>query len=156
MYLHYSDYQSRISLDLLNILIEQAGATDNTNSILITVDKIASDTIKTKAGVLYDIASELAKSGDDRNGYIMSLALSIALYEIYMRSDDEEIPPKIVKNYEDVMDALDNIAKGKDILDLDPKVEDNGTGTDGDGETVGTMGNGLRRIGSQTKRSHRI
>lgn len=156
MYLHYKDYQLRISLDLLNILIEQAGATDDSNTILISADKIAMDTIKTKAGVLYDLTGELQKTDEARNGYLIALALSIALYEVYMRSDDEEIPPKFVKNHDDALDALDNIAKGKDVLDLPPKISDNGTGVPGDGETVGTMGNGLRRMGSQKKRTHQM
>lgn len=156
MYLHYNDYQLRISLDLLNILIAQAGATDDANTILISADKIAMDTIKTKAGVLYDLTAELQKNGNERNGYLISLALSIALYEVYMRSDDEEIPPKVIKNYEDALDALDKIANGKDVLDLPPKIADNGSGTPGDGETVGTMGNGLRRLGSQKKRTHQM
>lgn len=155
MYLQKNDYKIRIRLNLLDLLLESIADNNVTaNEILEDADKIACDTIETKVSVLYSTDGEYSKTDNQRNGYILSLALSIALYEIYQRADDYEIPEKIVKNFNDAMDALDAIASGKAPIGLDPK-RDNNTNNGGNEDTQ-IQGNGLRRIGSTPKRSHRI
>jgi len=164
MYIEKQDYQLRIRLDLLDILLENISTALGGNeltptAILQAANKIATDTIATKAGVLYNVVDELAKTADARNGYLIALGISIGLYEIYQRADDEQIPEKVIKNYNDALNVLDAIAKGKEVLDLPPKVSDgesNNGGQPGDGESAVTSGTGLRRIGSAPKRSHRI
>ncbi len=108
------------------------------------------------AGVLYNVSGEWEKTDADRNGYILALALSIALYEIYQRADDDDIPEKVIKNYNDAMDALHAVASGKEPLNLPPRVDDNNAGPGDGDEDVITSGVGLRRLGSAKKRSHRI
>lgn len=160
MYLEKKDYQLRIRLDLLDILLEHIVETtgENTTSeeLLAAANKTAVDTIKTKAGVLYDVSEELSKSGNDRNGYLLSLALSIALYELYQRADDDNIPEKVIKNYNDAFKSLDEISKGKEPLDLPAKNSEQNSSTNGTGEDASVSGIGLRRMGSALKRSHRI
>ena len=150
MYVTKADYKGKIAVGLLNMLL----AEDESN-ILAMSSKVAEDTLKTTAGVLYDVAGEIAKTGLDRNYYLLNIAIDIALYNIYQRSDDEQIPEKIIKNHDDALDDLQKISIGKQALDLLPKVNVN-DGTAGGGETVGTGGTGLRRIGSQEKRTHNI
>ncbi len=156
MYLEKSDYKIRIRTDLFNLLLERITEGDETTEleILEAANKRACDTISIKLSVLYTTDNEFAKIGNDRNGYLLGLAISIALYEIYQRADDEEIPEKIIKNYEDAMDELDKIASGKSPIGLD-KVED-GNNENGDDETANIQGSGLRRFGSAKKRSHRM
>ncbi len=149
MYLEKSDY-TRIDSKLLELLL-----TEDENEILSAANKIAMDTIKTKVGVLYNITGELEKTADARNGYILSLAMSIGLFEIYQRIDSEDIPKKVIKNYDDAMDTLDDISKGKSPLDLPAKGSES-DGTPGGDDTVGTVGKGLRRIGSLPRRTHTI
>ncbi|MBK7097894.1 MAG: DUF1320 family protein [Sphingobacteriales bacterium] len=159
MYLQKSDYQIRIRRNLLDVLLENIAGVDPGNptpgDILEAADKIASDTIATKAGVLYDIDGELAKTGDNRNGYIISQALSIAIYELYQRTDDYDIPDKVIKNYNDTINILDEVSRGKEPLNLPPKPSGD-NGENNDGEHVSSSGFGLRRLGSAKKRSHRI
>ena len=147
MYIEKADYTGRIDTGLLNLLI----AEDEVN-ILKAANKKAVDTISTKAGVVYDVSGELAKTGADRNGYILGLAISIALYEIYMRSDNEEAPAKVIKNYEDDMEELDKVSRGKSPLQLPAKTFTT-TNTEGD-DTRTTTGHGLRRFGSLKKKTH--
>lgn len=149
MYLEKADY-TRIDSGLLQLLLTQ-----DENEILSAANKIAIDTIKTKVGVLYNITAELEKTADARNGYILSLAMSIGLFEIYQRIDSEDIPKKVIKNYDDAMDTLDDISKGKSPLDLPAKGSEN-DGTPGSDDVVGTVGKGLRRIGSLPRRTHSI
>lgn len=148
MYINKTDYTGRISMSLLDILIAE-----NAGQIIADTGKECEDIIRTFCGVLYKIDDELVKTGSDRNGYIMSLAKSIGLYFIYQRADDADIPEKIIKNYDDAMDDLEKISTGKKVLALPPLDEpDNGGG----GEDVPTGGTGLRRMGSQDKRSHQV
>lgn len=163
MYLQKQDYQIRIRLDLLDVLLENitlqnGGQQASPADILSAADKIASDTIRSKVGVLYNVTDELQKTSDDRNGYLISLGISIGLYEIYQRSDDEEIPEKVLFNYKEALNALDKIANGKDSIALPPIVNEtpDNPNAPGDGENAIPGGVGLRRIGSAPKRSHRI
>lgn len=155
MYLTKADYKSRIRLHLLDVLLENiSGETEETaTAILQNVSTIAEDTIRTKAGVLYSLTGEFALT-ENRNGYIMSLALSIALYELYQRADDDDIPEKVIKNYDDAITALDEISRGKQPLDLPPRVDETPDPPDGEGADI--SGTGLRRLGSAKKRTHYI
>lgn len=152
MFVNKSDYKGSISTDLLNILLAEDEAV-----ILASSSKTAEDTIKTYAGALYDIDAELAKVGNARNHYLLSLAISIALYNIYQRADDEEVPAKVIKNYEDAIDDLQNISRAKMSLNLSSGSGDDDAGGGGSGEEgIEPGGKGTRRIGSQPRRTHNI
>lgn len=157
MYIQKADYKNRIDTDLLNLVISEGN--NNGDDVLATVSQIAENTIDTTAGVLYDLSAEFGKIGAARNYLILSWALSIALYEIYQRIPDESVPEKVIKNYEDTYDNLEQCSKGKFPLKLPPRTDNAGTGDtteQAEGETVNEQGAGLRRIGSETKRTHRI
>ncbi|MCX6210130.1 MAG: DUF1320 family protein [Bacteroidetes bacterium] len=153
MYVTKGDYKSKISVELLDILLAE-----DENGILAMSSKTAEDTIATTAGVLYNVADEFTKTTTARNYYLLNLAIDIALYNIYQRSDDEQVPEKVIKNHDDALEALQKISIGKQALNLPPPtVNVNVTVNNGDGsETVTTGGTGLRRIGSQPKRTHNI
>lgn len=148
MYVQKTDYIGRISASLLDILIAE-----NPISIIAEISKEAEDIIASMAGVLYDIAPEFAKTAGARNYYLLNLAKSIGLYFIYQRADDEQIPEKVIKNYDDAMDDLEKISIGKKAIDLPAKVDTTGAATGGE-EGAATSGTGLRRLGSQAKRTH--
>ncbi|WP_346237756.1 phage protein Gp36 family protein [Niabella insulamsoli] len=159
MYLKKSDYQIRIRINLLDLILENIAVNSENNptadEILAAADKIACDTIATKAGVLYNVEPEFEKVGDARNGYLLALGLSIGLYELYQRTDDYEVPEKVIKNYNDAFKSLDEISRGKEPLNLPPKEQEGDSNQPGE-EDAETSGFGLRRIGSAPKRSHRI
>ena len=151
MYLIKTDYAARISMALLDILIGE-----DPEAIIEATSNEAQSTIATFIGVLYDIAGELAKEGTDRNGYVLSLAKSIGLYFIYQRADNDSIPEKVIKDYDDAMKALEKISTGSKVVDLPPKVVDAGGETGSTTDNAGTEGNGLRRMGSAAKKTHQI
>ncbi len=151
MYLLKTDYAARISMALLDILISE-----DPEGIISATSSEAESTVATFIGVLYDIAGELAKEGADRNGYILSLAKSIGLYFIYQRADNETIPEKVIKDYDDAMKALEKISTGSKVVALPPKVVVTGEGEDSTTDNAGTEGTGLRRMGSATKKTHQI
>jgi hypothetical protein len=154
MYIQKVDYKSRISTDLLDKIIQEGG--DTGEDILATASKMAEDTISTQAGVLYDIAPEFDKTGLQRNHLIVKWALSLAVYEAIQRLDDETIPEKHIKNHDDTMEDLKQVALGKYPLNLPPKQADAGGEKSGGEETVITQGKGLRRVGSQAKKTHQV
>jgi len=159
MYVTKTDYKGRITIDLLNLLLAEDEA-----SILADASKTAEDTIASQVNTIYSVNAELQKSGAARNFFILNMAVSIALYYIYQRADDNDVPEKVIKNYDDVMDALAAISKGKQTLDLPARSDtdtnttsSNATGDIYNGnpvETVTISGKGLRRWGSNPKRSH--
>ena len=151
MYVLKNDYIGRITMSLLDILLAEDGIT-----ILADVSKEAEDTIATMAGGLYDINPEFLRTGSNRNGYILGIAKNIALYSVYQRADDESIPEKIIKNYDDAMADLTKISSGKQVLNLPPKLVTPGETKAPSVEGAGIDGNGLRRIGSASKRTHHI
>jgi hypothetical protein len=165
MYLTKPDYLSRIETNLFDLLL----GTDET-AILAAASKEVEDTILAYLGNLYDIAGELAKTGTDRNGYIMSIALRIALFNIITRADADRISDKTNKDYEMAMRELQRIADGKHQLNLPPKpppappspptVPDGLNAGLGWDETVNPGAaqtaplTGLRRMGTATPRTH--
>lgn len=150
MYVTKADYKGRISTVLLDMLIAE-----DATGIIANASRSAEDTINSLAGRLYDIPGEFAKLGTARNHFVLNMGLSIALYTIYQISDDEEVPEKVIKNYDDTINDLTKISTGKMTLNLPPAVVDDESDP-GDGETSSTTGLGSRRLGSAPKRSHRI
>jgi len=142
MYIQPEDFKGRISSDLLDM------ATEEDEDILAYCSKIAEDSIKGYIGHMYDITAELAKTALDRNFQLLSWALSIAVYHIFLRLPDVDIPEKVSKDYEGCLGDLENISKGKFTINLAslPESEPEGEG----------QGNGLRRMNSVTPRTHRI
>lgn len=148
MYVTKQDYRGRINSDLLDVLLAE-----NEAGILADVSKIAEDTIKTYVGELYSIDDEFTKTSTARNYMVLSMAIAIALYNIYSRADDTQIPDKVVKDFDDTIDDLQKISNGKAKLSL-PKYVPETTGTTAGDETASTDGTGLRRFGSNKKRTH--
>lgn len=77
----------------------------------------------------YNMTDELVKEGNARNSSVLFYGKTICLYLLYNRCDDDDVPERIIKNYNDSMTQLGEIAKGKRNLNL-PLLEND---TDGDG-----------------------
>lgn len=140
MYIQPNDFKGRISDDLLDMAVE------NDESILEYCSKAAEDSLRGYLGHLYDVAGELDKTGLDRNYQLLSWALSIAAYHVFLRLPDVDIPEKVKNDYDECLGDLENISKGKFTINLAPL-----TGDDPQGDGVG-----LRRMGSRTPRTHEI
>ncbi len=79
--------------------------------------------------IRYDMDTELAKTGTDRHASIIFYLKNICLYILYERIEDDDVPERIIKNYNDTIETLREIAQGKLPLSLPIKEVD----TDGDG-----------------------
>lgn len=70
--------------------------------------------IQTMLGSRYDIDPVLAKTGNDRHPYLLSLARDMTIYHIY--SVMETIPTHRVKRYDQAIEMLKMMQQGKSTL----------------------------------------
>jgi hypothetical protein len=138
MYITDSDFRTRITDQKLALLIQ------SDSSILEDSDRIATDTIKGYLGAIYDLSAEFAKKGTARNYLIVNWAVNIALYIIYQRRPDADVPQKVIKNHDDTISELADISKGKASVNITRLTSSEGTVI------------AKRRIGSAKPRSHNL
>ena len=153
MYIVKTDYKSRISTELLNLILTRIiDGEDGVDEVQILTDisKTAVDIITGYSEKLYDIAPEWSKTGVTRNYQILNWAISIALYQLYQRIEDYDVPQKAIKNYDDTIDTLERLSTGKFNINLPAAA----SGTDGGSTDVPTTG--IRRFGSKKPRSHNL
>lgn len=141
-FIEYDDYKSFITVQRLNQLIE------NDPAVLSEAEMYAASTLEDALFERYEIGTELAKVGANRNRTLKMWAIYLALYIIYQRLPESMIPKSVIKNHDDTIDNLEMVTSGKKSINITMKL---GPDTDGDGipdpETV-------RRWGSSKQRSH--
>lgn len=126
-YLTQEDLQSSVRDERLQHIL------DNDD---VTPDDVFGDAVFEATSILRDhlerfqIEEEFEKVGSDRNGSVKHYCKRLCLYFLYERIEDDEVPERIVKNYDDTIETLRQIAKGKMSISIPLKMED----TDGDGE----------------------
>jgi hypothetical protein len=100
----------------------------------------AEGTLRDCLHVRYDVDTIFASLADYQ--HVKRWLIVIALYYMWERVPDAKVPPRVVKNYDDVMAMCLRFQNGKATPDLPPV-------TDDDGNLISTL-----RMGSETKRSH--
>jgi phage gp36-like protein len=148
MYLTKADYKLRIATNLLDIILNQIE--DEDEDILEMASKSAQDIIEAHVGHQYHIPPEWAKANLERNFQIINWCLDLALYFIYQRVADYEVPQKVIKNYDDTIETLEKVANGKLSVNLPPLpiADDQGN--------IPDTGYGLRRMGPNKPRNHKM
>jgi hypothetical protein len=69
----------------------------------------------------YDMNVELAKAGADRHKVLLRWAKVLVIYYIYERVPDDMVPERVIKNYDEVVKALEKVEDGDaDIPGLTP------------------------------------
>ena len=92
----------------------------------------------------YDIDTELAKTGTDRNELLVMYMVDMMLYDLHSRINPRKIPELRRTRYKEAMEWLKMTKEGHHDPELDPKV-------DADSNTDGTD---KLRWGSNEKREH--
>jgi len=75
----------------------------------------------------YDTTAEFAKTDTDRHASLLMWTVSLTCYYLYAHIADTQTPDRIVKDYDDTLKSLSNIALGKLPTTLAPLLNDNGT-----------------------------
>lgn len=71
----------------------------------------------------YNTEHILTQTGDDRAKNVLKWMKCLVLYAIYQRVPDELVPERVVKDYDDTMRTLNNIAAGKMSVNLPRRVD---------------------------------
>ncbi|OGX23341.1 MAG: hypothetical protein A3K54_00040 [Omnitrophica WOR_2 bacterium RBG_13_44_8] len=135
-FISYTDYETRLSNRILTLL------TEDNDYLLNNAESEAIGIITNRLQDKYSIGAEFAKTGSARNSSLIRWALSIAIYTLYSRIPDEEVPERIIKDYDDTISELEKISQGKLSCTLT-------LNTDDEGETISRI-----RMGSNDPRTH--
>lgn len=137
-FLTKDDFLSRLHPDVL----AQITGGDDTKMEAPEADAIG--TVTDMLSGMYDIATELAKTGSERHNSLRQWTLALALYFLYAHIPDNEVPERIIKDYDDTLQTLSEVAKGKRPTTLIPV-------TDAEGNEKRFI-----RYGFNPKRSHKM
>ncbi|WP_420582076.1 phage protein Gp36 family protein [Reichenbachiella sp.] len=135
-----TDYKSKIHSDHLGDILDDEDFT--ADDILDEAEEHAIAIIKDALKGTYDLDTIFDAADDARPKNVVRWATTIVLYILYERIPDDLVPDRIVKNYNDTMDLLDDISDGKRKVDLPVLEDENGD--------IATK----FRWGSQEARSH--
>ncbi len=87
--------------------------TGGDEEVMNQAEKTAMAMVSGSLAELYDLALEYAKTGTERNQVLVRWLLNIALYDLYERIPDNQLPERVVKNYDDTLKMLEKIESGK-------------------------------------------
>lgn len=112
------DYDVLIRNEISNILLEN-----------YTIDKrrsaenMAIDQIKNYLAGRYDVGQIFDARDDERNNFIVMIAIDCALYHLYSSLAPNKIPEHRAQRYGDALDWLKMMLKGDSTADL-PRITD--------------------------------
>lgn len=118
IFLTTDDFLMKMSEDIRNQI------TDSTDALLNDAEIHATAIIQDAFYDKYDLDVEFAKTGDDRHRNLLRWMLNITVYFIYERIPDNEVPERVVKNYDDTIAEIKAIEQGKRNTSLAKLVRD--------------------------------
>lgn len=116
-----NDYKHKIRDEQLNQII------DEDESVLDGAEKKAIAAVFDAIHEYYDVDTIEATSGTDRPDSVIGWCQDLVMYYLYERVPDDYVPERVVKNYDDTIAILDDIASGKRSVRLTRKTEEDGT-----------------------------
>ncbi len=114
------------------------------DSELVNAEKLAIGMVRDACTAKYDISLELSKTGDSRNATLIRWLAILATYFMYNDIADDDIPERVIKNYNDVVSQLSRINSGKESVEFARL-------TDSEGSTTTKFA-----WGSETRRTHNL
>jgi len=131
-----NDYLERIDSNVLLQIVGEVG------TLLDRAEEDSIATIKDLLSGLYNMGAEFSKTGTSRHRNLVRWTMDIAIYYAYRKIPGDQVPERVIKDYDNTMADLIKIAAGKVPTTLAPvTIEDNIPKT-------------VFRWGSNTKRSH--
>ncbi len=113
-----SDYKVRVRDKQLEMI------TNEDSAILATAESTAMAIIKDALKSRFDIEYIFARTGSARDAQVVRWMITLVMYFIYERVPDKLTPKRIIKNYDDTMLILLDVADGKKSLDLKRVVDE--------------------------------
>lgn len=106
-FITYNDYQASKSSRILDLL------TSENDSVLDSAELTAIGMVTDRLSQLYNLNAEFAKTGTDRNSSLMRWVIALSLYLVYSRVPDDDVPARVIKDYDDTVRELEQIQQGK-------------------------------------------
>ena len=119
-FLNKDDYYRKLDESIINQI------TGGNDDLLDNAETTAAGIITDMLSGNYNIAAELAKSGSSSHENLMLWMLNLSAYLIYDRIPDNEIPERVIKDFDDTMDTLQKIAIGRTPTTLTPVTDESG------------------------------
>ena len=136
-FITYNDYQASKSSRILDLL------TEDNDALLDSAELTAIGIVYDRLSDKYNLNAEFAKTASARNTSLMRWVIAISIYLIYARVPDDNVPERVIKDYDDTLKELEQLQQGKLGCTLQ-RITDTETGE------VKTR----FRMGNDTPRSH--
>lgn len=123
-FLTQADYESQIKAEVVKLLT----ATDWFSSAkLVTSENKAIAQIRQRIGKRYNCDTIFGATGEDRDMWIVTIVIDIALYHLYSQTGNKDVPQHRGDRYADAIDWLKDVGNGDTPAEL-PEVIDEDTG----------------------------
>ncbi|MBN1250677.1 MAG: DUF1320 family protein [Bacteroidales bacterium] len=107
IFLTTNDFLLKLSEDIRNQI------TDSNPEILDDAERHATAIIQDAFHDKYDLDFEFAKANENRHKNLLRWMLNLTVYFFYERIPDNQVPERVVKNYDDTITEVKLIEQGK-------------------------------------------
>ncbi len=124
-FIQEDDYEMLIKQEIIKLLT----ATDFYNAArLVRAENTAIAQIRNRLGKRYDCDQIFGASADpdERDAWIVTITIDIALYHLYSRTGMKDIPEHRNNRYQDAIDWLKDVGNGSTTANLPPLTDDDG------------------------------
>lgn len=124
-FLQQADYSMQIKTEIVKLLT----ATDWFNSAdLIRAENTAISQIRNRIAKRYDCDTIFAEAGDpdERDQWIITITIDIALYHLYSKNNKIDLPQHRSDRYQDAIDWIKDVGRGETSADLPEVTNDDG------------------------------
>lgn len=113
-----SDYDALMKEEIRRLLDGRAPDGTGNTIKLQAAEKMAIRQITNYLNDRYDCAAIFSKTGDDRDSFIVMIAIDCALYHLYSQTGQRDVPAHRSNRYEDALDWLRMAGRGEIGADL--------------------------------------
>ncbi len=123
MFITDNDYEVQVRQEIVQLL---DGSNDH--SAVRLAERMAIDQIKSYLSGRYDTQTIFACEGDERDLFLVMIAIDIALYHLWSKRAPRKIPEFRAQRYQDALDWLKAVGEGTLQTDLPQLPTDEYTG----------------------------
>lgn len=113
MFIEESDYEVQVRQEIMSILDPSAA-----NSAIEMAERMAIDQIKSYLSGRYDVEAIFSATGEERNHFLLMIAIDITLYHLWSKRAPRKIPELRAQRYQDAIDWLKAVGEGTMTTDL--------------------------------------
>lgn len=109
------DYDMQIKQEVVRML---TGDDFYNSHKLIRAEQTAIRQIRNRLGKRYNCDAIFSAKGDERDHWMVTITIDIALYHLYSQTNMRDIPRHRIERYQDAIDWLKDVGNGNTVADL--------------------------------------